>query len=438
MNHKLINNIFNSGIEKIILLSSQFVITMILIRTLGRESYGIIGIVTGYYAILSILNLSIEPIILRDHKKYTDINKVIFNFEVFNIFKIVILLIFSLILSYFLSKNFTNINFLYSMGSIFIITSLEILISPFVFYASSQYRQQLVTKITFIRVVLNLILAMGLFYIPTLEYIFYKDIVIFIIILYLWINIAYKELNIKFTTKLFSQIDINFIWKTIVNYSLWSHLTSISTNIIYKIDTVFLSFFVGLNEIGDYNIALNSANVANILPGILGYQNKVALSHTKTEEEAYKISNMFIRLSIYIGLFTFIIFYFFGDFYLYLITGNDNNENIYIYMMFIVTGLIILKSFASGFTSFIAIKNNIKSLFIYITLPSLISALILYYISASQFGVYGIAFSNLLISLIWLVLFIVYLKKINYVFKEILSFKKDIYLIKKKLYEIFF
>lgn len=438
MNHKLINNIFNSGIEKIILLSSQFVITMILIRTLGRESYGIIGIVTGYYAILSILNLSIEPIILRDHKKYTDINKVIFNFEVFNIFKIIILLIFSLILSYFLSKNFTNINFLYSMGSIFIITSLEILISPFVFYASSQYRQQLVTKITFIRVVLNLILAMGLFYIPTLEYIFYKDIVIFIIILYLWINTAYKELNIKFTTKLFSQIDINFIWKTIVNYSLWSHLTSISTNIIYKIDTVFLSFFVGLNEIGDYNIALNSANVANILPGILGYQNKVALSHTKTEEEAYKISNMFIRLSIYIGLFTFIIFYFFGDFYLYLITGNENNENIYIYMMFIVTGLIILKSFASGFTSFIAIKNNIKSLFIYITLPSLISALILYYISASQFGVYGIAFSNILISLIWLVLLIVYLKKINYVFKEILSFKKDIYLIKRKLYEIFF
>ena len=438
MNHKLINNIFNSGIEKIILLSSQFVITMILIRTLGRESYGIIGIVTGYYAILSILNLSIEPIILRDHKKYTDINKVIFNFEVFNIFKIVILLIFSLILSYFLSKNFTNINFLYSMGSIFIITSLEILISPFVFYASSQYKQQLVTKITFIRVVLNLILAMGLFYIPTLEYIFYKDIVIFIIILYLWINIAYKELNIKFTTKLFSQIDINFIWKTIVNYSLWSHLTSISTNIIYKIDTVFLSFFVGLNEIGDYNIALNSANVANILPGILGYQNKVALSHTKTEEEAYKISNMFIRLSIYIGLFTFIIFYFFGDFYLYLITGHENNENIYIYMMFIVTGLIILKSFASGFTSFIVIKNNIKSLFIYITLPSLISALILYYISASQFGVYGIAFSNILISLIWLVLLIVYLKKINYVFKEILSFKKDIYFIKRKLYEIFF
>jgi len=70
MKDKIIINIIFSVIEKFFIVGSQFIISLLLIRLLPREEYGIIGIVIGYFAFIHILNASLESIILRDHKKY--------------------------------------------------------------------------------------------------------------------------------------------------------------------------------------------------------------------------------------------------------------------------------------------------------------------------------------------------------------------------------
>ena len=54
MKEKIISNIIFSMIEKFFLVGSQFVVSLLLIRLLPREEYGIIGIVVGYFTFIHI------------------------------------------------------------------------------------------------------------------------------------------------------------------------------------------------------------------------------------------------------------------------------------------------------------------------------------------------------------------------------------------------
>jgi O-antigen/teichoic acid export membrane protein len=425
MRNKIVSNIVFSMIEKFVLIGSQFIVSILLIRLLPREEYGIIGIVMGYFAFIHILNISLESIILRDHKKYdAKIEKYIYNFFIFNFLKAMLFMLIAIILSNYLANKFSNHDFIYAIFSITSIYIADAIVAPLVIYNSAKFNQKIVTKISFIRAILNVLILLGLFYIPTLKYVFFKDLFVSLIYISIWVYITLKIFDIK-KIDFYKDIDVKFIKESLFSYSLWTHLNGVVTNFIYKSDTFFLSLFVGLVTIGNYNIALNSANVANILPMIIGYQNSVALSHTETKEEEFKISNAFIRVSVYVGIFTFLIFYFFGDFYLYIMTGNKNNQEIYSYMMYIVGGLIIVKSFASPLNAYINIKGSVKSLFKYTLIPTFIFTCIMYYFSAKYYGAIGVARANVIVAFIWLFLIIKEVKKYNYDFSSVLNLKYD-------------
>lgn len=430
MKKQIISNIIFSMIEKFFLIGSQFIVSILLIRLLPREDYGIIGIVIGYFTFIHILNISLESIILRDHKKYDyHIEKYIYNFFLFNLFKSFLFLILAFLLSEYLVNSFENSNFIYSIFSITAIYIADAIVSPLIIYNSSKFNQKLVSKISFIRAVLNVVILLGLFYMPTLEYVFYKDLIVTVVYVSVWILITLKIFNIK-DIHFVKDIDLGFIKNSFLGYSIWTHFNGVVTNFIYKSDTFFLSMFVSLVTIGNYNIAINSANVANILPMILGYQNSVALSHTKSKEEELLISNTFIRISSYIGIFTLIIFYFFGDFYLYIMTGEKVNTEIFTYMIYIVGGLIIVKSFASPLNAYINIKGSVYSLFKNVLLPIITFTFIVYFLSAKYFGAVAIAQANIIVSMLWLFLIIKEVQKYNYEFSTILNFRDDISFIK--------
>jgi len=386
-------------------------------------------VVAGYFVFIHILNISLESIILRDHKKYDDeLERYIYNFFVFNILKSLLFIFLASLLSFYLVEKFLNHDFIYSIFSITAIYIADALVAPLIIYNSAKFNQKLVTKISFIRSILNVFILLGLFYTPTLQFVFFKDLVVSVIYIFLWLLATIKILDIK-KIDFKNDIDIAFIKKSLFGYSLWTHLNGVVTNFIYKSDTFFLSMFVGLVTVGNYNIALNSANVANILPMILGYQNSVAISHAKDKEQEFLISNTFIRLSVYIGIFTFIMFFFFGEFYLYLMTGEHVNEEIYFYMMMIVAGLVIVKSFASPLNAYINIKGSVYSLFKNVLIITLIFTSIIYFFSAKYFGTDGIAISNILVSLFWLSLIIKEVKKYNYRFDTLFQIQNDYRLI---------
>lgn len=406
---KIISNIFSSGIEKIYIIAIQFITSILLIRLLPREDYGIIGIVVGYFAFVNLINISLESIILRDHKKFdNNLNNVMQNFFAFNFLKSMLFVFIAIVLSLVLSNMYNNIGFIYAIWSITFITIADAITAPLIVYFSSKFNQKLVTKISIFRYTLSLILLTGLFVYPELWFIALKDFIVSLVYIVIWFYVSRNKLSF---TPQFSSIDFKFIKETLFSYSLWTHLNGVVTNFIYRSDTFFLSFFVSLAIVGNYNIALNSANIANILPMIIGYQNSIAISNAKDKNQVFRTSNYFILLSLLIGLVTIIGFYVLGDFYLYLITGQENNSEIFFYMMCIVTGLVIVKSFASPLVSYISIFLSVKKMVLEISIPVFFITLILYYASAKYLGAYGISLSNIIIAIIWLILIIFYLER---------------------------
>ena len=307
MKKLIISNIFYSLIEKFILIGFQFITSIIIIRNLPREDYGIIGVVAGYFVFLSFFNISMESIILRDHKSYEGKEKeILSNFLIFNIFKSIMFLFFAIVLSVILINIFQKTKFIYSIFSITILLIAESLVAPFVIYFTAKFNQKLVTKISTIKATLNLLLTIGLFMYPTLQYILVKDVFVSLFYVSVWFYLVYKYLDFSLYHLSLKEFDFQFIKKSFFGFSLWSHLIGSVTNFIYKSDTFFLSMFVGLTTIGNYNIALNSANIANIIPGILGYQNGVALSHVKNDiKKAKRITIQFLKLSFLIGIVTY-------------------------------------------------------------------------------------------------------------------------------------
>lgn len=414
MRKKIISNIISSGVEKIFILGVQFLASLLLIRILPRDQYGIIGVVSGYYAFLSIANISIEAIMLRDHNRFdNDINGVMHDFMIFNILKSCLFFILSFLLILLLTDIYQTSDFIYAILSTTFILTADNLTAPLAIYSASKFNQQLVTKLSVVRAFVNLALMAGVYFFPTLLYIMVKDIAVSAVFVLSWYYIAKKKMSLGISLK--RQTDWSFLWNCFHTYSLWTHLNNVVTNVIYRSDTFFLSLFATLTVVGNYNVALNTANIANIAPMILGYQNSIALSNVNSKGDIFRISNSFLKVSIAIGVVTLIGFLIAGQYLIRIITGKFSDE-IYFYMICIVSSVVIVKSVASPLVAYLNIHGSVKDIVTRITLPLLGFTLAIYYTAARQFQAMGLAYANIIIAVVWLCLVLKEAKRFDYQF----------------------
>lgn len=429
MKSKIVWNILFSGLEKFTILLFQFLSSVLLINFLPREDYGVIGVVVGYFTFVNFFNVSLESIILRDHKKYEEkISEIMQDFFVFNLLKSLFFVFVASILSIVFTNIYKNSGFIYALWATTFITVAEMISAPYIIYFSSKFNQKLVTKLSIVRSLLGFLILLGLYKFPFLWFVALKEFIVSFLFAALWIFVAIKKLKLRIRI---GKPNCEFLKDAFFSYSLWTHLNGAVTNFIYRSDTIFLSLFVGLSIVGDYNVALNSANVANILPMLLGYQNSIAISNATCKSQLFKISNSFLKVSILIGIVTLICFICFGSKYLLLLTGKAANDDIYFYMISIVTGLIIVKSFASPLNSYINIYGSVKKLFKEVLILSFFFTLISYYFSAKFGGPYGIALANIAISTFWLLLMIRQAKRENYDFSSLLNFDYELEMLKR-------
>lgn len=416
MNKLLFKNILYSGLDQFILILCQFLGGIIIIRNIPREQYGLLGIVAGYFVIYNLFNISLEAIILRDHKIYNkNLSEKLGTFLSFSYWKAAFMLVISIPLAFFLYYLTSNFKVFYAVGISYTVLAGQALIGSITTLYSAKFKQKIVTKISVFKSILRLILLLGLFYFQDIYYFFYVELVTTILLVVVWYFNISKNFGIKvFSVIRFKTTNWVFIKKSFLNYSLWTHLNGVVTQFIYRSDTFFLSFFVGIVDIGNYNVALNSSNIANILPSIFGYQNSVALSNTKNKNQIEEITSLFIRLSLYMGFVTLIIFIIFGGVYLRVLTGDDEVSNMFIYQIFIVSGLVISKTFASPIVSLINIHGDVKDVFKRVSIPIFGLVLFTYFFSSKYFGTTGIAIANVFNSIIWLVLLFYNFKKYHF------------------------
>jgi len=402
----LVKNIIYTFLEKTFQIVSGFFSSFIIIRILEREDYGIIGIVAGFYALLNVFNFSYESIILKEHKKLEeDKSNELSHFLAFSVMKFVLFFLVSVGLAVFLNSKYQNVDFLYAIGSIFLVISIDFLPAPLVFYLTSKFKHEIVSKVAFVRYFFNVVFLIGLYFFPNLQFIFLKDLFIFVLVLFSWMYIIKFHLRLKTSIlKNIVRFDREKFVRNVTDFSLWSHLISCVTFFIYRADTVFLSFFSPLKTIGNYNVALSCGNFANLAPSILGFQNSVAISNISESHDIERVSSSFTRISIISSLLMLIGLFVFGEILLQLITGNNDVSEILFYTKSIVIGLLIVKSLASPMVSVINMKGDVKSLFFKVNVPVLFVTAISYYLSSKYFGARGIALANIANSLLWVIL----------------------------------
>ncbi len=424
---KILQNIISSMVEKGLAIFSSFFTSLIIIRFLPRESYGHLGLVVGVFAFINFLNISLESVLLRDHKRFEGkMERVMSSFLFFNIIKSVLLIVLTYSIGYYLQFKYNDHQVMYAFYIQTIILITDVLVSPWALYASCTFSQKVVAKMTFVRALANSLFTLGVILFPTLGFIVIKEFMVSVIYLTAWYFKGIPKLKKTIGESIsFSKADFKMVLSTFKEYSLWTHLVGVVTNFIYRSDTFFLSLFTGVKVIGDYNVALNSGNVANIIPSILGYQNSVAVSHCDGEE-TQKMTSAFLRASIYLGIGTFFLFYIVGESYLELITGESDVNQIYFYLLCIVAGLMIVKTVASPLVALINMKGDVKKLFFFVNLPVLIICAITYYFGAMLFGPVGVAWANIFNSTIWVILVCIQAWKTGYRFKYLFEFKNDV------------
>ncbi len=424
----LLYNIIASLVERGIILGFQFLASIIIIRNLAREEFGILGIVVGVFTFFHIVNISLETIILKKHLEYKDqIDSYLEKFYAFNCVKCIFFFVVTLITSFIFATIYNNTLFYYGFFSFYIINCLDSLLGPLTIYLSASLRHALVTKMTFFRFSLNFVFLAGLFYYPSVKYLLIKDIILAVLVLLVWKYLCIKKIKVKyFWPNFISGLDIKLIKDALFSFSLWAHLNSVVTNFIYKADTLILSFFSNLRVVGDYNVALNSANVANVIPAVLSAQNSVALSNSNEKEKTEKILQIFMRLSLYVSISILITLILLGKYYLRLVTGEQNVEMMYHYMILIGVGLLIIKGVASPIVSYINMKGEIRRLFYGVNLPVFFISMITYLISGYLWSSIGLAYANIFNAVLWITILTIEAKRYNVKFFKFVGPIEDI------------
>lgn len=416
MKRALVRNVASAFLDRGFIIVAQLAAMALIVRFLPREDYGVMGVVAGYTALVQIVNLSIESVILRDHRLYgPDAPRFLLNFIAFNCMKALPMAAAGIALAWALPAAYGQQGFLWAVLSLTVITVAECLVAPLAVYASARYQQYLVTRVNVLRYSVNLALLAGLLWQPNLQYLFVKDVVVSVTLVAVWAYLARPALGLSFAgTSLRKDVDPRYILRTLGGYSIWVHLVSVGTAIIYRVDALVLSFFAPLSVVGSYNVAKNAANVANVAPAIFGYQNSVALSHTRDRAEAFRLTDAFLRLSAYVGAATLLGFVALGIPYLKVVTGDASVTQIFTWMLCIVSGLVLVKTVASPLVAYINVAGDVRSLFVRVMLPLLVVAAACYCLTASYFGAIGLAIGNCVVALAWLALLLLEVRRYGY------------------------
>ena len=424
MKDKIVSNIVVSVFEKILIMLFQLLIAAVMIRTLDRSIVGVLAIVTGYFALLNFINFPLENNLLRESKILSDENEQQFNqYFSFSVKKVILfgILLLIAVISILLIK--LDHNYIFASISIFLILAHDIIVSPFIIYCSLRFRQDLVLKMSFIRWSLSLLLLLPLFLKPDLRIVAVKDAIVLCVSFVCWRIYFKKRFNLQVKIE---KINIESALHKFKNFTLWTHLTGAVTNLIYKADAVVLSFFSPLNIVGNYNISLNAANIANIIPSLLAYQNSVAIAHADDNDRANRLTLRFFRLSLYLSGLTLLAYLVLGKLYLRLLTGVTENDEIFVYMINIVIGLLIVKTLISPLVAFINVRGNVRKLFLRVKLPLFIICVTNYILASYFFGAMGLSVANVINAVLWVLLILLEIRQYNFKIKDIFNWKEDL------------
>lgn len=405
----LIRNTIGNIVERLFVVGSSFLQLSVYARSLGLDSYGLIGAIAGLSALIGFVNLSLESNLLRKRLR-GNANGFLVHLNVYYGFwqiKAVVLSAIYISLPFWFGADYKRDLDLYCVSlSALTLVLLDSWLAPTSIYLSASLKHHVVAKFAFVRALLGAILLLPLVFIPSLVVMLLKDIVLAVFVVLFWQRTIVKEIGAKaiYTLMPFSSRNFTLALAIIRRYVGWVHLNSSITNVVYRADLYFLAMFHPLGDVGKYNIALGLAGLVNVLTMILGYQNTLAIANANQQDKP-RVALNFLIASCLIGVIMALFFYFTADLLIWLVSGVKDPE-ISKVLLLLVLALLVVKSFASPFVSMVLTSGDVKRYALRVSVPLFVVAATCYYGAAKWGTLLTLSQANVVVALVWLALVI--------------------------------
>ena len=359
-------------------------LSIILARSLGPESFGILNYLLAFlFLFTSLSSLGMNPILVNQIIKNKDRNNhiTIMNAYYFRfIFSLFNYLIFIFLIN-ILNKNQIYLNYSLIIGIGIIFKSCEVFFSYFEAKSLSKYIviSQLVGLISS---------AIIVFYVinKNLDYIYiYYALILDIILVFILINTFYY---LKIST-FFIRINL-LVLKNIILKSFPVLISSLSIILYMRIDQIMINAIVDEYNLGVYSVSVRYIEIFHFIPKIIMISLlPILLLSKKYNLDLLKLNSVIFKLSLILMIFVFLS----SDFLIPFIFSD-------IYIDSVATTKIL--SFSIIFVFFGVtnehwyVSNNLQKYYaIYVFLGALTNAL-LNYILISKFGIEGAAYATII------------------------------------------
>jgi len=398
---RFVKNLSITFLENIITKVFGFFITLILVRSLGPENYGIYSFVLiNVWLFSALFDFGMENTAIRFSNR--DKNKQDAVFGLYFLAKLFVLLLCLLILI------FGGENILVSLHKPELIKYLPFFTCGFIgeslFFVNNIYLQS-IQKFKF-RAIINITRYVVLFsYICVLviNKLLLLKYVMLVFIFPVLFTLFFIPRYMNFVKSFFSQKLSKPLLVEIFNYEKWMFVLASINGLLGRIDIYMLSFWVGYAQIGIYAAAYNLLSIVSFLPYVLGQVMLPKMAET-SKEDLFELTIRLTKPIIVLSLLSLVIIPIF-PYLVPLLFGHKYDESIVIVQILTIVTLI---SFAllpfeqsmyplgkpkyTAFLKFIQLALNIILNFIFIPRFGMVWAAINLVIARL---VYGILLINL-------------------------------------------
>ena len=370
--------------DKFFRASTNLILSIILARSLGPESFGILNYLLAFiFLFTSLSSLGMNPVLtnLIIKNKYKNNHVTIMNaYYIRCIFSLVNYLIFIFVIN-LINKDQIYLNYSIILGSGIILKSSEVLFSYFEAKSFSKYivLSQLVGLISSALIIIYII-STGLEFV----YIYYA-LIIDIFLVFILINIFYY---IKINS-LFTKLNLLII-KAIIKKSLPVLFSTISIILYMRIDQIMIYSMINEYSLGVYSVSVRFIEIFHFIPKIIMISFlPFLLISKKYNLNLLKINSIIFKLSLIVA-----IFIFFSSEYLITFIFGENYINSIITTKILSFSIIFV--FYGVTNEHWYVTNNLQKYYAINVFLGAITNILLNYILILNFGIEGAAYATLI------------------------------------------
>ena len=370
--------------DKFFRASLNLFLSIILARSLGPESFGILNYLLAFIFLFTALSsLGMNPVLtnLIIKNKYKNNHVTVMNaYYIRSIFSLVNYLIFIFVIN-LINKDQIYFNYSIILGIGIILKSSEVLFSYFEAKSFSKYivLSQLVGLISSVLIIIYIISA-GLDFV----YIYYA-LIIDIFLVFILINIFYY---IKINN-LFAKINFSII-NAIIKKSLPVLFSTISIILYMRIDQIMINSMINEYSLGVYSVSVRFIEIFHFIPKIIMISFlPFLLISKKYNLNLLKINSIIFKLSLIVT-----IFIFFSSEYLVTFIFGENYTNSIITTKILSFSVIFV--FYGVTNEHWYVKNNLQKYYAINVFLGALTNILLNYILILNFGIEGAAYATLI------------------------------------------